>query len=119
MTDQEQYELHLLLAEYYAKEKGWKIFVDQNSYFTAIKYKVPPDYQGETTYVPAHKLTDLNWLFELLDMLNIQYVIIDPTAEGTWACGISVAGRDWFKAIAITRELALAICLGKIIKEKK
>ena len=116
MTDDEQ--LHLLLAEYYAKAKGWEIFVDQNSYFTAIKYKIPPGYQGETTYVPAHKLTDLNWLFELLWTLGTYSVRISPVPNG-YKCFIYIDGKDKITAIAPTPELAIAMCEGWIIKEKK
>ena len=106
MTDQEQ-ALRLILAEWYAKKKGWKkiigdVFISQ----VGVRVGRVPD------------LIDPRWLFKLVEMLNIQHIIIDPTVEGTWVCGISIDSREWFKAIANTRELAIAKCLGKIIKEE-
>ena len=124
MKDQEQ--LHLALAEYYAKQKGWEIFIDQNSYFTAIKYKVPPGYQGETTYVPAHKLTDLNWLAEIEDMLieagiiNFGRYEIDSVNNWHYALENTNTCKSC-SAIAPRRYLAWAqaLCIGIKHLEKK
>ena len=119
MTDQEQ-ALRLILAEYYLRKKGWRYW----NYCGNLLYKVEAvdnsypkrGYNGD--WRPFPKLTDPSWLFELLDFINIQHIMIDPTAEGTWVCGISIDGREWFKGIGDTRELALAQCLGKKIKEE-
>ena len=111
MTDLEEQALHLILTEYYVERKGWTI---QHHPVNQSKF------MGEDGVCEGYApdLTNRDFLWELVEMLNIQHIIIDPTAEGTWACGISVDGREWFKAIAKTIELALAQCLGKLIKEQ-
>ena len=96
MTDQEQQELNRLLYDWWHKKTG--------DHYTPI---------GQ-----SHLLTDLNWLFELLWMLDIYSVRISTVPNG-YKCFIYIDGKDKITAIAPTPELAIAMCEGWIIKEMK
>ena len=109
MTEQEEQALHLILTKYYVERKGWTIQhhpVNHSKFF---------DEDGMCTgFVPD--LTNRDFLWELVEMLNVHKIIVflskNPRCVVNW-------GAIKVEATAKTIELALAICLGKIIKEKK
>ena len=100
MTDQEQQELNRLLYDWWHKKTG--------DHYTPI---------GQ-----SHLLTDLNWLFELLRMLAAEGKVVSIKIypkQGEWEVMLFWSLFKAVTATADTIELALAICLGKIIKETK
>ena len=120
MTDEQK--LHLILTEYYVKEKGL-ILYHQYSDNDTVWYEEHDEHGQKLRFIDREcKLTDLKWLAELLRMLAAEGKVVSIKIypkQGKWDVMLFGSLFKSVTATADTIELALAECLCEIIKEKK